>query len=137
MDQRRRKLEAREISRIQPSFLEEELRELGETAFRQEYCGSFDVVEGLVYPDFAKLVVPIAPAGLAGQRLGGLDFGYRNPFAAVWGTLDGDDVLWLTGERYERGKPLSYHARHLPRDVCWYGDPAAAEQRAELSQSIQ
>ena len=77
--------------------------------------------------------MPIAPAGLAGQRLGGLDFGYRNPFAAVWGTLDGDDVLWLTGERYERGKPLSYHARHLPRDVCWYGDPAAAEQRAEVS----
>ena len=74
-----------------------------------------------------------APAGLAGRRLGGLDFGYRNPCAAVWGTLDRADVLWLTGEHYERGRPLSHHAGHLPRDVCWYADPAAAEQRAELS----
>ncbi len=60
---------ARAIPRIAASFLDEERRELGETAFRQEYCCSFEVVEGLVYPEFAKLVVAKAPAGLAGRRL--------------------------------------------------------------------
>ena len=37
---------------------------------------------------------------LTGRRLGGIDFGYRNPFAAVWGVLDRDGILWLTGKHY-------------------------------------
>ncbi len=69
-----------------------------------------------------------APAG--GRQVGGIDFGFRNPFAAVWGILDRDGVLWLTGEHYARQKPLSYHAQHLPRDVTWYADPSG-RQRAD------
>ncbi len=68
----------------------------------------------------------------AGKKLGGMDFGYRNPFAAIWGVLDRDDVLWLTGEHYCRQKPLSYHAKHLPRDVYWYADPSGAGDISEL-----
>ena len=64
--------------------------------------------------------------------VGGIDFGYRNPFAAVWGVLDRDGVLWLTGVHYERQKPLTYHAQHLPRDVRWYADPSGATEIAEL-----
>ncbi|MFO0929145.1 MAG: hypothetical protein U0736_19335 [Gemmataceae bacterium] len=47
---------------------------------------------------------------VSGRRVGGIDFGWRNPFAAVWGTLDADDVLWLTGERYCSRTPLHDHA---------------------------
>jgi hypothetical protein len=50
----------------------------------------------------------------------------------VWGTLDRDDVLWLTGEHYARQRPLSYHAERLPRDVNWYADPSGANERCEL-----
>jgi hypothetical protein len=64
--------------------------------------------------------------------VGGIDFGFRNPFAAVWGTLDRDDVLWLTDEHYVRGQPLSHHSARLPRDVHWYCDPSGAGERAEL-----
>jgi Terminase RNaseH-like domain len=64
--------------------------------------------------------------------VGGIDFGFRNPFAAVWGMLDGDGVLWLTGEHYARARPLSYHAERLPRDVMWHCDPSGAADRAEL-----
>jgi hypothetical protein len=64
--------------------------------------------------------------------VGGIDFGFRNPFAAIWGTLDRDGVLWLTGEHYVRQRPLSYHAQHLPRDVMWYADPSGANERSEL-----
>jgi hypothetical protein len=67
-----------------------------------------------------------------GKRVGGIDFGFRNPFAAVWGVLDRGGVLWLTGEHYARQKPLSYHAQHLPRDVTWYADPSGATERCEL-----
>lgn len=75
------------------------------------------------------------PQGESGgyfQWVGGMDFGFRNPFAAVWGVLDNDDVLWLVGEHYARGKPLSYHAERLPREVTWYADPAGAMERCEL-----
>jgi hypothetical protein len=101
---------------------------------------SLEALEGLVYPDFARCVVPSLPSPLVGEgsgerggrRVGGIDFGFRNPFAALWGTLDRDGVLWLTGEHYRRQQPLSYHARHLPRDVIWYADPSGATERCEL-----
>ncbi len=120
------------IPRIPASFLEQERRALGEACFRQEYCCSFETVEGVVYPDFAHCVVDAVPVSLQGTQVGGLDFGFRNPFAALWGTLDRAGVLWLTGEHYVRGKPLSYHAQRLPRKVTWYADPAGAGDRAEL-----
>jgi hypothetical protein len=119
------------VARIGPEFLAEERRCLGDVYFRQEYECSFEAPEGLVYPDFARCVVP-ADAIPVGRKVGGLDFGFRNPFAAVWGVVDRDDVLWLTGEHYARQQPLSYHARQLPRDVRWYADPAGATEISEL-----
>jgi hypothetical protein len=140
---------ATQIPRITPEFLALERACLGESYFRQEYCCSFEALEGLVYPDLAHCVTP-APATLdfgpwtldssgqtknpiPGSRLfGGIDFGFRNPFAAVWAVLDRDDLLWLFGEHYAREKPLSYHVRFLPKNVRWYADPAGASEIAEL-----
>jgi hypothetical protein len=129
-DWHRIEVPADRIGRIRPEFLEQERRGLGESWYRQEYLCSFEALEGLVYPDFARCVVP-GPAP-AGRKVGGIDFGFRNPFAAVWGVFDRDGVLWLTGEHYARQKPLSYHAAHLPRDVTWYADPSGATERCEL-----
>jgi hypothetical protein len=118
------------ISRISSSYLERERRTMGESWYRQEYCCSFEALEGLVYPDFARCVVP-GPAP-AGRYVGGVDFGLRNPFAAVWGVIDRDDILWLTGEHYSREKTLTHHAEHMPRQVIWYADPAGAREILEL-----
>lgn len=130
-DWQRIEVPAARVPRISAEFLEEERRALGESWFRQEYCCSFESVEGLVYPNFARCVIATVPE-FSGQRVGGIDFGFRNPFAAVWGTLDREGILWLTGEHYESGRPLSHHAAKLPRDVMWYCDPAGANERAEL-----
>jgi hypothetical protein len=72
---------------------------------------------------------PVVPAG---RKVGGLDWGFRNPFAAVWGVLDRDNVLWITGEHYEHERPLSYHIRKIPRDVTWYADPSGTAEINEL-----
>ncbi|HZU34506.1 MAG TPA: terminase family protein [Gemmataceae bacterium] len=122
---------AERIPRIGAEFLECQRVELGESWYRQEYCCSFESLEGLVYPDFARCVVA-AGAAPAGKLVGGIDFGFRNPFAALWGVLDRDGVLWLTGEHYARQKPLSYHAQRLPKAARWYADPAGASDIAEL-----
>jgi hypothetical protein len=128
---KRIEIPAASINRITPGFLEEERRNLGESWYRQEYCCSFEALEGLVYPDFKRCVIPGEPGASAtgaatGRAVGGIDFGFRNPFAAVWGVVDRDDILWLTGEHFCRNKPLSCHIKHLPRNVRWYADPAGA-----------
>jgi hypothetical protein len=131
-DWERVEVPADRVPRITPAFLEQERRAMGEAWFRQEYYCSFEALEGLVYPDFGRCVAPAAPPALTGRSVGGIDFGFRNPFAAVWGTLGGDGILWLTGERYVCGKPLSHHVQYLPRRTQWYCDPAGAAERCEL-----
>lgn len=122
---------AEKVARISAGFLEEERRALGESWFRQEYGCSFEAFEGLVYPDFGRCVVS-GPGPREGRQVGGIDFGFRNPFAAVWGVVDSEGVLWLMGEHYKRQKPLSYHAERLPKEVTWYADPSGANERCEL-----
>src|SRR5260370_1269902 len=129
-DWKRIEIPADKISRIRPDFLEKERRAMGESWFRQEYCCSFEALEGLVYADFARCVVdevpahvagmldplppgPSPPEGRGGKRFGGIDFGLRNPFAAIWGTVGRDGVLWVGGETYRRNQSLRYHVNHL------------------------
>ncbi|HEV3447048.1 MAG TPA: hypothetical protein VG099_20585, partial [Gemmataceae bacterium] len=119
------------VPRISRAYLKAERRALGEAFYRQEYECSFETLQGLVYPEFEQCLVDAAPpAGLAGY--GGIDFGVRDPFAALWGFRDANDVLWITGEHYVRNALLKDIAAVLPRDVLWYADPAGARERKEL-----
>jgi hypothetical protein len=123
----------RDCPRISGAFIEEERRALGDAWVAQEYETLFTSLEGLVYPDFARAAVDQGPV-LSGRAVGGIDFGWRNPFAAVWGVLDRDDVLWLTGERYLSRTPLHEHATALRAlgQLSWFADPAGATEIAEL-----
>jgi hypothetical protein len=127
-DWHRIRITADHCPRIARDFLEQERRTLGERWVRQEYYASFESLEGLVYPDFASQCGVDTVPPLFGQRVGGLDWGFRNPFAAIWGVLDHDDVLWITGEIYRREVPLVELLPHLPREVMWYADPAGRQE---------
>jgi hypothetical protein len=131
-DWQRIEVPATKIPRIKPEVLDRERRCMGEIAFRQEYMCSFEVVEGLVYPELHTCVVPGPAPTVFKRHMGGIDFGYRNPFAAVWGGVDGDGILWITNEHYCRQQTLGYHAARLPKKVVWYADPSGAAERAEL-----
>lgn len=124
----------RDCPRIAPAFIEEERRALGASWVSQEYETAFTSLEGLVYPDFVSGLVDVLPDSLAGRRVGGIDFGWRNPFAAVWGVLDAHDVLWLTGERYLSRTPLHEHAAALAAlpETRWLADPSGATEIAGL-----
>jgi hypothetical protein len=123
----------RDCPRISAAFIAEETRALGEAWVRQEYEAEFTSLEGLVYPDFGLALMDDWPAP-QGRAVGGIDFGWRNPFAAIWGVLDRDDVLWLDGERYLSATPLHEHAEALRalRPATWYADPSGATEIAEL-----
>jgi hypothetical protein len=116
--------------RLGQAFLDEERRKFGPSWVAQEYEGSFTSMEGLVYADFARQTATDEPAP-PGRRVGGIDFGFRNPFAAVWGTLR-DDVLCIDREIYLCQTPLTAILPRLPRDVQWFADPAGAVEIAEL-----
>jgi hypothetical protein len=127
--------------RIAPSFIESERGSMGETWVDQEYNCLFTALEGLVYPDFEACLVDGAPA--AGRAVGGIDWGFNNPFAAVWGYLDRDDVLWVGWEHYRRlcaprENILAIRARHEddpscpdPARVTWYADPSGPGEIVE------
>jgi len=122
----RQRIQWQQCPRLTPEWIEQERRSQGESWIRQEYECSFESLSGLVYPDFRDKCgcdMWIEPAH--GQRIGGMDFGFRNPFAAIWGTLDREGVLWISGEYYKRQAGLHEHAATLPKDVeMWYADPS-------------
>src|SRR3984893_4818019 len=61
---------AERIGRITPEFLAGERRAIGASWFRQEYGCSFESLEGLVYPDFARCVIGEPGASASGERSG-------------------------------------------------------------------
>jgi hypothetical protein len=123
--------------RLTAEFIDNERRKFGDAWIRQEYECSFESREGVVYPDFAQCLMD-TPLGHGletvpqRRRLGGIDFGFRNPFAAVWGFLDRDGVLHITDEIYKRETTLDVLAGMLPKGILWYADPAGAGDIATL-----
>jgi hypothetical protein len=118
--------------RITPEFIAEERRALGSPWVEQEYNGQFTTLEGQVYPEFEQAIVEDVPApGPRARRIGGIDFGWRNPFAAVWGFVDAG-VLWITDEHHQSRGTLAEHAEILPKTIEWIADPAAAGDIVQL-----
>jgi Terminase large subunit, T4likevirus-type, N-terminal len=122
----------RDCPRISPEFIDEERRALGDNWVRQEYECQFTSLTGLVYPEFPENAEPACGLALTGRQVGGIDWGWRNPFAAVWGVLDENDVLWINEERYLTQTPLAEHVKALPRSVAWYCDPAGRTEMEEF-----
>jgi phage terminase large subunit len=67
------------------------------------YEGVWAAAEGLVYPDADKCIAAHFDPP-AGRLVGGIDFGWTNPFAALGGTVYSDDagrgIVYVWYERY-------------------------------------
>jgi hypothetical protein len=93
--------------------------------------------EGLVYPEaldpsYGVLVEGVPERSRDQARVGGMDFGVHNPFVALAGHIDYDDVLWITYCRYVRGLTIPVHAKAIPKGIRWWCDPAGAQERLQL-----
>jgi hypothetical protein len=110
---------------ITKEFLEREERSRGRDFVQQEYFCSFTHVSGLIYPDFDKCLVESVPH-LRGRLVGGIDWGWTDPFAALWGIHEIEtDTLWIIGERYLGECMPQAHAASLKAkgDYEWVADP--------------
>src|SRR3990167_2914024 len=77
---------------------------LPEDKFAQEYLASFQKTQGLVYKEFSrKTHLYDELPNRRFEKLGGVDFGYRNPAAVIDIRFDGEDIFvedeWYKTER--------------------------------------
>lgn len=82
---------------------------------QRDIMGSFDSFEGMIYSDFerAKHVVEPFDVPESWTRIIGLDVGFTNPAAAMFGAVDEDGNVWIYDEFYER--------EWLIQDICKLG----------------
>ena len=103
------------------------------------YEGRWVAAEGLVYPELIDCFVDPVPAP-DGENFGGIDFGWRNPFCALWATVyhvDNKPILYVHGEQYKAETPIEVHASAMhaafPSNNClWAADPENPENIRSL-----
>lgn len=85
-------------------YVESMMSTFSQERIQREIMASFDAFEGMVYPEFRRDVHVIPPFKLDKNwpRYMGMDHGYRNPSAAIWGAVDGDNNIYVYREFYEK-----------------------------------
>jgi len=82
--------------------------ELTEDRFAQEYLADFRKTEGLVYKEFSRDKHLFDDEGSREieeyEKIAGLDFGYTNPAAISFITIDTKKHYWITDEYYHSGR---------------------------------
>jgi len=115
---------------------------LDERTFQMRYGGQFRQMAGLVWPDLNSWVCQsdevdavIAKATdnpTKFRRIGGIDWGYNNPFVALTGLLDDDDDMRVVSERCAAEKLLKEHVKYLDKKANYYADPSGKQQIEEM-----
>jgi len=115
-----------------PAFSREEyeLKEklLPPHVFAMRYKAEWKRPEGLVYPNFEDIIVPFFEPE-AGRLIGGIDFGFSDPFVCLAGVQykdkeTGKDMVYIFFEYYESKGDISEHALKIPEGVEYFCDPS-------------
>lgn len=129
-----------------PAYPKEEFerakRSMDETTFALRYLGEFRRMQGLVWPDFSQWVCQIEDINKALEKrnlypkqhreVGGIDFGYNNPFVALQAFIDPDGIMWVYAEHYAERTLLKDHAAKLQSGCEYWADPSGLQERQEL-----
>ncbi len=129
-----------------PQYPKEEFerarRTMDERTFAMRYKGEFRKMAGLVWPDLSEWVCQQSEVDTALEKaqalpdsvtwVGAIDWGYNNPFAALSGFVDSDDVLWLYQERCKSRTLLADHADALDKRTTYHADPSGKQETEEM-----
>jgi len=126
-----------------PYFPKEEYervrRTLSQEQFEMRYGGQFRKMEGLIYPEFRaehiidSFALPKDWKNIGWRKLGGIDFGYNNPFVALKGAVSPDDVLYIYDEYFKSNTLLADHAEKIADvDIRYEADPSGKREIMEL-----
>jgi|TARA_Y100000310_G_C20701923_1_gene830802 PBSX family phage terminase large subunit len=116
--------------------------EIPEDRFAQEYMADFRKTEGLVYKEFQRkqhVVDKLPPA--FNTVIGGVDFGYTNPWAGLVIGVDKDAAAWVICEEYATGKTNTEIVEKCKifqnnyKINQWYPDPAEPDRIEEMKRA--
>ena len=126
-------------------------RTMSEAAFLQEYGADFTLSSGQVYREFSTAIHVVAENELKRMlhpkwpKYRSIDFGYENPFACLYITVDPEDRVIIYDEYYKRHRTVEEHAKYLNNNPDASGasgssgvyeyttcDPSGASARATL-----
>ena len=100
--------------------------------------GLWVAAEGLVYPR-AEGCFCTHTEPQTGALVGGIDFGWSDPFCALGATrYRSDDERWhiyVWYERYKTQCTIGEHARALPGGFVWYDDPSQPGSIVEVNRA--
>jgi len=119
---------------ITPEYLASLSRLTGHRRARL-FEGKWAAPEGLVYPELMDCVVEPYTEIPDGRFIGGVDFGWNDPFVALGMVYDSDtDIIHIYYERYISKCPLTEHIKALQRfdRTTWYCDPSRPDSIRDL-----
>lgn len=93
-----------ENTHLPEGYVQSMMETWSEDRIRREIYGDFDSFEGQVYSEFRRDTHVIKPFKIPEEwtKAVGIDHGYRNPAAWVWGATDYDGNLYIYREFYQR-----------------------------------
>lgn len=85
-------------------YVQSMMQTWSEDRVQREIMGSFDAFEGQVYHEFRRDTHVVKPFKIPDEwtKIMGMDHGYRNPAAVVWGAVDYDSNIYIYREFYQR-----------------------------------
>lgn len=102
-------------------------KQLNERYFKQEYEASFEDFTGIIWPEFKPSQHIIDPIFIPEyyEKLGSIDPAITGTTAVLFGAVDEDGVIYVTGEYYEQNKRVSEISESIKGKAnVWYCDPA-------------
>jgi hypothetical protein len=129
------RLDSLDNPHVRRDSIDRMLRGLSPTLQRMRRMGDVVALEGLVHPGFDRLRHVVAPVPIPPEapRWMAIDWGVRDPFAALWLARVGE-VLHVYRGRYEAGCSLTEHARAIHRaeacPACWAEQDPRGEANA-------
>jgi phage terminase large subunit len=101
-----------ENKHLPEGYIESMLASYSKERIARDIMGSFDSFEGQVYSEFNRSIHVIKPFAIPPEwtRVVGIDAGFVNPSAWVWGAVDYDSNVYIFREYYQTQK--------LIKDVC-------------------
>lgn len=125
------------VSIDNPHYPKEEFarakRTFNEQLFAMRYLGEFRRMEGLVYSDWkAENIIEPFEIPKDWRLIGGIDFGFHNPFVSLDIAIDSDGVHYVCSEHYRSGMLLKDHGKNLDGRITYSADPSAKQEIEEL-----
>ncbi len=91
-----------ENKHLPPNYVAQMMGSYSRERIERDIMGSFDAFQGQVFTEFRRDVHVVKPFRIPEEwtKFCGLDVGYTNPTACVWGAMDYDGVIWIYREFY-------------------------------------